>query len=209
MREVTVAAADSAPAPRHRRQGRFHFFRLAHPRSGHNARTDPSRSTTSGSDHQSQPRRTHHVPSMFWTKRVVIGDGERGLVYRNRQFERVLGAGRAPLVRSAQRIEVGVHNIAKPEYAGNDADALIARLGDRLDENFVLADIGHERSRPGAEERQARGRARAGYAQAVLAGPGPGRGAARVAGGGPRGRGAASPSACASSACSSARSRCR
>ncbi len=30
---------------------------------------------------------------MFWTKRVVIGDGERGLVYRNRQFERALGAG--------------------------------------------------------------------------------------------------------------------
>ena len=27
---------------------------------------------------------------MFWTKRVVIGDGERGLVYQNRQFVRVL-----------------------------------------------------------------------------------------------------------------------
>ena len=30
---------------------------------------------------------------MFWTKRVVIGDGERGLVYRNRRFERVLAPG--------------------------------------------------------------------------------------------------------------------
>jgi regulator of protease activity HflC (stomatin/prohibitin superfamily) len=41
-----------------------------------------------------------------------------------------------------KRIDVVVHNIASPEYAGRDADALIARLGDRLDETFVLADIG-------------------------------------------------------------------
>lgn len=79
---------------------------------------------------------------MFWTKRVVIGDGERGLVYQNRQFQRVLGAGVYRLFDPLKRIEVTVHNIANPEYAGRDADALIARLGDRLDETFVLADIG-------------------------------------------------------------------
>ncbi|HEX7802397.1 MAG TPA: slipin family protein [Pseudoxanthomonas sp.] len=79
---------------------------------------------------------------MFWTKRVVIGDGERGLVYQNRQFQRVLGAGVYRLFDPLRRIEVTVHNIANPEYAGRDADALIAGMGERLDETFVLADIG-------------------------------------------------------------------
>jgi regulator of protease activity HflC (stomatin/prohibitin superfamily) len=79
---------------------------------------------------------------MFWTKRVVIGDGERGLVYRNRQFERVLGAGVYRMFDPLNRIEVRTFNIAAPEYAGSDVDALIARLGDRLPETFVHADIG-------------------------------------------------------------------
>ena len=79
---------------------------------------------------------------MFWTKRVVIGDGERGLVYQNRQFERVLAAGVYRRFDPLKRIEVVAHNIANPEYAGCDADALIARLGDKLDATFVLADIG-------------------------------------------------------------------
>lgn len=79
---------------------------------------------------------------MFWTKRVVIGDGERGLVYQNRQFQHVLGAGVYRMFDPLKRIDVVVHSIANPEYAGRDADALIARLGDRLGETFVLADIG-------------------------------------------------------------------
>ena len=65
---------------------------------------------------------------MFWTKRVVIGDGERGLVYQDRQFERVLAAGVYRMFDPLKRIDVVVHNIANPEYTGRDADALIARL---------------------------------------------------------------------------------
>jgi regulator of protease activity HflC (stomatin/prohibitin superfamily) len=79
---------------------------------------------------------------MFWTKRVVIGDGERGLVYRNRQFERVLGAGVYRMFDPLGRIEVTVHDAAHPEYSGRDVDTLIARLGQALEETFVLADIG-------------------------------------------------------------------
>ncbi|HJR75263.1 MAG TPA: slipin family protein [Luteimonas sp.] len=79
---------------------------------------------------------------MFWTKRVVIGDGERGLVYRNRQFERALGAGVYRFYDPFKRIEVRTFNIAAPEYAGHDVDALIARLGDKLGDTFMLADIG-------------------------------------------------------------------
>ena len=79
---------------------------------------------------------------MFWTRRVVIGDAERGLVYRNRRFERVLAPGVYRLFAWRDKLEVVVHDIRKPEYAGNDVDALIAALGTRLGETFVLADIG-------------------------------------------------------------------
>lgn len=79
---------------------------------------------------------------MFWTKRVVIGDGERGLVYRNRQFERALNAGVYRIYDPLNRVEVTVHQIAQPEYAGRDVDALIACLGTDLGETFVFADLG-------------------------------------------------------------------
>ncbi|GAB3097383.1 slipin family protein [Lysobacter terrae] len=79
---------------------------------------------------------------MFWTKRVVIGDGERGLVYRNRQFAGVLQPGVHRWFDPFTRIDVSVHNIAKAEYAGNDTDVLIAALGDKLDGYFVLANLG-------------------------------------------------------------------
>ncbi|GAB3380428.1 slipin family protein [Lysobacter fragariae] len=79
---------------------------------------------------------------MFWTKRVVIGDGERGLVYRNRQFAGVLKPGVYRWLDPLKRIEVNVHNIAKPEYSGNDADVLVAALGSGLDESFTLANLG-------------------------------------------------------------------
>jgi regulator of protease activity HflC (stomatin/prohibitin superfamily) len=81
---------------------------------------------------------------MLYLKRVVIGDGERGLVYRNRRFERVLGPGVYRLFDLFGRIDITVHSIAKPEYAGNDVDTLIDALGDKLVDNFVLADLSAE-----------------------------------------------------------------
>jgi len=83
-----------------------------------------------------------NIHSMFWTRRVVIGDGERGLVYRNRQFERVLGPGVHRMFDPLDRIDVRTFHIASPEYAGHDVDALIGRLGPALDTHFVQADIG-------------------------------------------------------------------
>ncbi|HEY5852284.1 MAG TPA: slipin family protein [Lysobacter sp.] len=79
---------------------------------------------------------------MFWTKRVVIGDGERGLVYRNRQFEGVLAPGVYRWFDPFARVEVNVHNIARSEYGGNDTDVLVAALGDCLSAHFVLANLG-------------------------------------------------------------------
>lgn len=81
------------------------------------------------------------LKSMFWTKRVVIGDGERGLVYRNRRFERLLAPGVYTFFDPLDRSVVTLHNLAKPEYVG-DADVLIAQLGAGLSTHFVLADIG-------------------------------------------------------------------
>ncbi len=79
---------------------------------------------------------------MFWTRRVVIGDAERGLVYRNRRFERVLAPGVYRLFAWRDQLDVVMHDIGKPEYAGDDVDALVAALGSKLGETFVLADIG-------------------------------------------------------------------
>jgi regulator of protease activity HflC (stomatin/prohibitin superfamily) len=79
---------------------------------------------------------------MFWTRRVVIGDAERGLVYRNRRFERVLAPGVHRLFAWRDQLDVVVHDIRKPDYDGHDVDALIAAPGAHLDETFVLADIG-------------------------------------------------------------------
>lgn len=78
---------------------------------------------------------------MFWTKRVVIGDGERGLVYRNRQFAGVLAPGVYRWFDPLKRVEVVVHDIARAEYAGKDVDRLVAVLGTRLAQTFVLADL--------------------------------------------------------------------
>jgi len=81
---------------------------------------------------------------MFWTKRVVVGDGERGLVFRNRQFQRVLGPGVYRWFDPFGALSVTVHELAQPLYRGADRDALIAALGDDLGQHFVLADIGSE-----------------------------------------------------------------
>lgn len=79
---------------------------------------------------------------MFWIKRVVIGDGERGLVYRNRQFLRVLEPGVYRWFDPFGRTEVMVHGVAQPEYTGRDVDTLIEALGSDVDRHFVHADLG-------------------------------------------------------------------
>jgi regulator of protease activity HflC (stomatin/prohibitin superfamily) len=77
---------------------------------------------------------------MLMIRKVVIGDAERGLVYRNRRFERVLAPGVHWLRRFGT--EVFVHDIAQPEYAGKDVDTLVAVLGDRAGEVFDVVDLG-------------------------------------------------------------------
>ena len=80
--------------------------------------------------------------TMFGIKRVVIGDGERGLLYKNRRFERVLAPGVYRLWDAFGALEVRSFDIARPEFTGKDADALIERLGAELERSFLLADVG-------------------------------------------------------------------
>jgi regulator of protease activity HflC (stomatin/prohibitin superfamily) len=77
----------------------------------------------------------------LWTK-VVIGDGERGLMYRNRRFARVLLPGVYRFADPLAQVEVRVLDLQRAEFEGKEADALIERLGSALADTFVLADIG-------------------------------------------------------------------
>ncbi|MEO8003083.1 MAG: slipin family protein [Arenimonas sp.] len=79
---------------------------------------------------------------MFLSEKVVIGDAERGLVYKNRRFDSVLLPGVYRLKSLFQNMEISVQNVTSVEYVGKDAETLIARLGDRLSDTFLLADIG-------------------------------------------------------------------
>lgn len=81
---------------------------------------------------------------MFWMKKVVVGDAERVLVYRNRRIERVLGAGVHRLSDFKRELVLVTHDIGNSQYTGNDGEALIAGLGERLQMHFVLADIGND-----------------------------------------------------------------
>jgi len=78
---------------------------------------------------------------MLWMKRVVVGDGERGLKYKNRRFEKVLMPG-VYWFNAFGSNEVRTFDLAKSEYDGKDVDVLTERLGAELGETFVLADIG-------------------------------------------------------------------
>src|SRR3984957_8122041 len=82
--------------------------------------------------------------TMFGIKRVAIGDGERGLLYKNRRFERVLAPGVYRLWDAFGVLEVRSFDITRPDFIGKDADALIERLGVELELSCALADIGVE-----------------------------------------------------------------
>ena len=78
---------------------------------------------------------------MFF-KRIVIGDGERGLRFRDRRLESVLMPGVYRYFDPLKRNTVEVFRVDEMLYTGRHVDVLIERLGDELANYFVLADIG-------------------------------------------------------------------
>jgi regulator of protease activity HflC (stomatin/prohibitin superfamily) len=79
---------------------------------------------------------------MFWIKQIVIGDGERGLLYRNRRLQSVLAPGVYRWFDPFDRVTVTLHNAARAEYAGTDAEVLMTRVGAKLGDHFLVADVG-------------------------------------------------------------------
>lgn len=79
---------------------------------------------------------------MFWTKKVVIGDGERGLVYRDRRFARLLMPGVYRLFDPLHRLTITLHAVDNGSPVGAEAERLIEALGPQLETHCVLADIG-------------------------------------------------------------------
>ena len=79
---------------------------------------------------------------MLLRKKVVIGDGERGLEYVNRRFERVLLPGVYRFWYGMTPREVRVVDTVQLEYVGKDVDGMVQRLGDEVSKYFVLADVG-------------------------------------------------------------------
>ena len=67
---------------------------------------------------------------MLQIKRIMIGDGERGLKFKNRQFERVLAPGVHWIVSVFARVEVRIFDIEQSDYyAGKDASELVNPSG--------------------------------------------------------------------------------
>jgi regulator of protease activity HflC (stomatin/prohibitin superfamily) len=79
---------------------------------------------------------------MLGFTKIVIGDGERGLRYVDRQFKNILTPGVYKFWNPRGRTAVKVLDIATSEYAGRDGELLIERLGANVGEHFLLADIG-------------------------------------------------------------------
>jgi regulator of protease activity HflC (stomatin/prohibitin superfamily) len=79
---------------------------------------------------------------MLMFRKVVVGDAERALVYRNKRLEQVLAPGVHRLFALTGQLEVVLHNAVLVDYVGKDVDAIVARLGAGLADHFVLADIG-------------------------------------------------------------------
>lgn len=78
----------------------------------------------------------------MFIKRIVIGDGERGLRFRDSRLESVLMPGVYRYFDPLKRNQVEVFRVDEMLYTGRHVDVLIERLGDELVNYFVLADIG-------------------------------------------------------------------
>ena len=76
---------------------------------------------------------------MLMIRKVVVGDAERALVYKNRRFQRVLGPGVYRL--RGFGLQVAVHDLATAEYTGKDTEALVQALGATLADTFQLVDL--------------------------------------------------------------------
>ena len=78
---------------------------------------------------------------MLWKKRVKVAQYERALVYRDRNFEAVLGPGDYRLRRA--RLEVRWCEVTQPEFELPRADVLIAEARALLEPQVQIVELGN------------------------------------------------------------------
>ena len=69
---------------------------------------------------------------------VVIGDGQRGLLYRNGHPIRVLMPGVTRLFGQRRPLDVRLCSLSTPVYGGSDAEQLIETMDDDLARAFTV-----------------------------------------------------------------------
>ena len=77
----------------------------------------------------------------FW-KRIAIAQHERGLMFRNRSFETVLGPGVYRVFDPLRRIEVQVCDLSVPEFDHPRVDFLLKDARAMVEKNFSVVELG-------------------------------------------------------------------
>jgi regulator of protease activity HflC (stomatin/prohibitin superfamily) len=79
---------------------------------------------------------------MMGIKRITIAQHERGLVFRNRTFERVLEPGVHWLVDPFKRTDVQVYDLTVPEFEHARIDFLVKEARETIDRYFEIVELG-------------------------------------------------------------------
>jgi regulator of protease activity HflC (stomatin/prohibitin superfamily) len=77
---------------------------------------------------------------MWMTKRIKVAMHERALVYRERNFERVLGPGKYWLW--GRELQVQVYDVSQPELAPPRSEVLVAEARPQLEPQVQIVELG-------------------------------------------------------------------
>src|SRR5689334_2794721 len=80
--------------------------------------------------------------TMFAIKRVTIAQHERGLVFRNRSFERILEPGVYRIFDPLKRTEVQVYDLTVPEFEHARVDFLVKEARSEIEKHFSIVELG-------------------------------------------------------------------
>ena len=79
---------------------------------------------------------------MLGFKRVAIAQNERGLLFRNRCLETVLGPGVYLIFNPLKRIEVQVYDLRAAEFEHARVDALVQESRATIEKHFAIVELG-------------------------------------------------------------------
>jgi regulator of protease activity HflC (stomatin/prohibitin superfamily) len=93
-------------------------------------------------DEQRRRQENEKENAMKTIRRITIAQHERGLLFRNRSFERILEPGVHWLFDPLGRTEVQVHDLTVPEFEHPRADVLVKEAPERIDQHLEIVEIG-------------------------------------------------------------------